>query len=100
LREADFGCARFDACYDPIPPEPWGWFSPELVIIILIIAAIIWLIWAISQTPAKPDKPLEERVIDHLNNAEKEARDWADMEAVSLITRTRSKISGEFRKPN
>ena len=98
MREADFDCPRYDACYDPPPftgPE-WGW--PEWALVFAIVLLVVWLLWLITRAPAKPEKPLKDRVDDVLTGAETEAANWADPEAVRLMQRTRQKITAEFDK--
>ena len=93
MREADIGCARYDACYDP-PPLEWGW--PEWALVLAIVLLVVWLLWLMTREPAKPEKPLKQRIDDHLANAETEANNWGDPEALKLVQRTRHKIAGEF----
>jgi hypothetical protein len=95
LREADIGCARYDACYDP-PPLEWGW--PEWALVLAIVLLVVWLLWLMTKEPAKPEKPLEERVKDLMTSAEDEASNWADPEAAKLVRRTWNKIAAEFAK--
>jgi hypothetical protein len=57
------------------------------------------LVWSIAQTPAKPEKPLKDRVVAHLGSAETEASNWEDQKAARLLQRTREKILDEFSKP-
>jgi hypothetical protein len=101
LREAEFDCARYSACYDP-PSRDWGiwstWSGLEWFLVLLIAVLIIGLLLAWILNPPKPEKPLRVRVEEVLDNAEQEASNWDDQEAVRLLRRTRAKIVGEFAK--
>lgn len=98
MREADFDCPRYDACYEPPPltGAEWGW--PEWALVFAIVFLVVWLLWLIARAPAKPEKPLKERVVGHLGSAETEASNWEDQKAARLLQRTREKILEEFGK--
>jgi hypothetical protein len=94
LREADFGCARFDACYDPIPPEPWGW--PEFLILILIIILVLLILSAFLKPAEKPKPTIKTAVLGVINDLEKQADLWNRPEAGAALRNARGRIEKEF----
>ena len=98
MREADFGCARYDACYDPPPVDwaPWGW--PEFILVLVIVLLIIGLIWSIVQTPAKPEPSLREALEKEIDGAKKDATNWGESKSAALVDRLADKIRAELSK--
>ena len=95
MREADIGCARYDACYDP-PPLEWGW--PEWALVFAIVLLVVWLLWLMTREPAKPEPPIRDAIADAVNNAKQEARNWNELKSVDLVDRLWVKVQAELTK--
>jgi hypothetical protein len=96
LREADFGCARYDACYDPAPASwaPWGW--PEFLILILFIILLLLILSAFLKPAEKPKPTIKTAVIGVINDLEKQADLWNRPEAGAALRNARGRIEKEF----